>query len=96
VAKPSHRVASNAIPPSYSPVTAPGSPLVIRIGIFDNLQDSNTLVNALAEHGYSVHATRNPVDSRVHVEMGPFASRDEATEARDHLIRDGYNAVLQP
>jgi cell division septation protein DedD len=35
-------------------------------------------------------------DQLLHVQVGPFATRDEAKVMRTKLLGDGYNAILKP
>jgi cell division septation protein DedD len=32
----------------------------------------------------------------IHVRIGPFTNRDEASRWRQKLMNDGYNAMVQP
>jgi cell division septation protein DedD len=36
-----------------------------------------------------------PTDKLFHVQVGPFATRDDAMAMRAKLINDGYNAILK-
>jgi cell division septation protein DedD len=36
-----------------------------------------------------------PRDSLLHIQIGPFATRDEAKAMRAKLLADGYNAILK-
>jgi cell division septation protein DedD len=69
---------------------------VVQIAAVANSADAEVLETALRKHGYSVMARREPADGLIHVRIGPFNSRDEATHWRDKLLGDGYNAVVQP
>jgi DedD protein len=69
---------------------------VVQIAAVANSADAEVLETALRKRGYSVMARREPADGLIHVRIGPFNSRDEATHWRDKLLGDGYNAVVQP
>jgi hypothetical protein len=43
----------------------------------------------------SVSIRTEPADKLLHVQLGPFASRDEARAMRTRLLADGYNAILK-
>jgi cell division septation protein DedD len=54
------------------------------------------LVGALRKRGYAVTARRDPTDGLMHVQIGPFANRNDANTMRQKLLNDGYNAIVQP
>lgn len=70
--------------------------LMVQIAALTHSEDADALVEALHRHGYPVTARREPADGLVHVRVGPFSSRDEASRTRQKLLADGYNAVIQP
>lgn len=90
--------------PAYTPSPAPYQPsastaptqLTVQIAAVANSEDANVLVNALRRRNYIATARRDPADGLIHVRIGPFSSREEATRWRDRLLGDGYNAVIQP
>ena len=55
----------------------------------------NVLVAALKGLGYNASARSEPTDKLFHVQVGPFATRDQAMAMRAKLINDGYNAILK-
>jgi cell division septation protein DedD len=58
-------------------------------------QDANVLVTALQRRGYSVVVRNEPQDALLHVQIGPFPSRNAAFAMRSRLLADGYNAVVK-
>jgi DedD protein len=87
-----------ALPPAnYAPSAAPSaSQLMVQIAAVSHQEDADVLVGALRKRGYAVSARRDPVDSLIHVRVGPFNDRDEANRWRMKLLNDGYNAMIQP
>jgi cell division septation protein DedD len=69
---------------------------MVQIAAVGNAEDADVLATALRKRSYAVTAAREPGDGLIHVRIGPFASRDEASHWRDKLLGDGYNAVVQP
>ena len=53
-------------------------------------------LDALRKRGYAVTARRDPADGLLHVQIGPFANRNDANAMRQKLLNDGYNAIVQP
>ncbi|HEY1901384.1 MAG TPA: SPOR domain-containing protein [Terracidiphilus sp.] len=84
--------ADSAVGPALA---APGS-LMVQIAAVSQQEDADVLMSALRRHGYTVAARREPLDGLIHVRIGPFKSRDEAEKARQKLLNDGYNAIVQP
>jgi len=83
---------------SSSTVAAPPGTgqLMVQVAAVSHDEDADVLVGALRKRGYNVSSQREPSDSMIHVRVGPFATRDEATKMARKLLDDGYNAVVQP
>ncbi|QNI30402.1 SPOR domain-containing protein [Alloacidobacterium dinghuense] len=80
--------------PVSMPVT--GGSVMVQIAAVTRPEDANALASALRQHGYNVVVRNESQDSLLHVQVGPFASRDQAREMRSKLLADGYNAILKP
>lgn len=68
---------------------------MVQIAAVTHQEDATILVSALKRHGYTVVVRNEPNDSLLHVQVGPFASRDQAKAMRARLLADGYNAILK-
>jgi len=75
---------------------AQGAGVMVQIAAVSRVEDASVLMNALKARGYAVIARREPVDSLIHVQIGPFASRADANAMSQRLLSDGYNAVVMP
>lgn len=78
------------------PATAPIAGMMVQIAAVMHSEDAEVLVGALRKRGYAVSVRRLPTDNLLHVQIGPFKSRDEANRRRQKLLNDGYNAIVQP
>ncbi|MFY9852956.1 MAG: SPOR domain-containing protein [Terracidiphilus sp.] len=94
-----------ATAPTLTPVSAqpapalkdaPAAAIMVQIATVSHQEDADVLVGALQKRGYAVAARRDPVDNQFHVRVGPFSNRNDANAMRQKLLRDGYNAVVQP
>ena len=89
-----------AAPPApalaVEPATAPTAGLMVQIAAVMHPEDAEVLVGALRKRGYAVSVRRVATDSLIHVQVGPFKSRDEAYRWRQRLLDDGYNAIVEP
>jgi cell division septation protein DedD len=85
-------------PSSYAVQAAipPAGSIMVQIAAVTHAEDADVLVNALRKRGYAVTASRLTADNLIHVQIGPFTSRDEAYRWRQKLLNDGYNAIVQP
>jgi cell division septation protein DedD len=100
---PAHSAASAQLAPTL-PATAtqsePGAEtagaLMVQIATVSHQEDADVLVGALHQRGYTATARRDPADNQFHVRIGPFNSRNDANAMSKKLLRDGYNAVVQP
>ncbi len=80
---------------SPSPAAAAGTPSMVQVAAISKQEDAEILVAALKKHGYNAVIRNDPKDSLLHVQIGPFATRDEARATRAKLLADGYNAILK-
>jgi cell division septation protein DedD len=69
---------------------------MVQIAAVSDQEDADVLGAALRRRGYAVIVRRQPSDSLIHVQIGPFANRNDAYATRQKLLNDGYNAILQP
>ena len=81
---------------NVQPALAPAVSLMVQIAAVTHPEDAEVLVGALRKRGYAVSVRRQPADNLIHVQIGPFTSRDEAYRWRQKLLNDGYNAMVQP
>lgn len=70
--------------------------IMVQIAAVSHVEDANVLMGALRKRGYVVVARREPSDSLIHVQVGPFATREEADAMSQRLLSDGYNAIVMP
>ena len=105
-AEPSVRSALSA--PATAPQPIPGgglkvgsalpqsSALMVQIAAVSHPEDAEVLVGALRKRGYAIAVRHDPTDGLLHVQIGPFTNRSDATAMRLKLLNDGYNAIIQP
>jgi DedD protein len=100
----SQRIVHPALPLQSAPQPAGGvqvqralaGALMVQIAAISHSEDAEVLVAALRRRGYAVTMSRDAADSLLHVRIGPFFNRNEASAMRDKLLNDGYNAMVQP
>jgi DedD protein len=80
--------------PAVSTAPAPGQPMV-QIAAVARREDADVLVSALRQRGYGVVVRNEPQDKLLHVQVGPFADRVQATAIKQKLLSDGYNAIIK-
>jgi cell division septation protein DedD len=94
---PSYEPAAPAAPAlRVEPANTPAAGLMVQVAAVMHPEDAEVLVGALRKRGYPVSVRRVPTDTLIHVQVGPFKSRDEAIRWRQRLLDDGYNAIVQP
>jgi cell division protein FtsN len=69
--------------------------IMVQVAAVSHRQDADVLVSALSKLGYHSSVNADSADSLLHVQIGPFATRDEAKATRAKLLNDGYNAILK-
>jgi DedD protein len=68
---------------------------MVQIAAVSRSEDADVLVSALRKRGYAVTERRELGDNLIHVQTGPFTSRNDANTMRQKLLSDGYNAIVQ-
>jgi cell division septation protein DedD len=81
---------------SVQPALAQASGIMVQIAAVSHPEDAEVLVGALRKRGYAVTSRRDPTDGLLHVQIGPFSNRSDASAMRQKLLNDGYNAIVQP
>jgi DedD protein len=82
------------VPPIDAPPSPAGKPMV-QIAAVARQEDANVLVAALRQRGYGVVVRTEPQDKLLHVQVGPFADRGQASAMKQKLLSDGYNAIIK-
>ena len=86
-----------ALPAGHSaPVTGPGT-IVVQIAALSREDDAVSLAGALRKKSYNVIVVNNPAtnDKFYHVQVGPFASLQEADAMKAKLAAEGYNPIVK-
>jgi cell division septation protein DedD len=96
IVKPALPAAATTPTPAPALKDAPAGTLMVQIATVSHQEDADVLVGALHKRGYAVTARRDPADNQFHVRVGPFSNRNDANAMRQKLLRDGYNAIVQP
>ena len=78
-----------------TPIAGGTGQIMVQIAAVTHQEDANALVSALRQHGYTVSVRNEPQDKLLHVQVGPFPTRDTAKATRAKLLADGYNAILK-
>ena len=79
-----------------APVTGPGT-IVVQIAAISREDDAVALAGALRKKNYNVFVVNNPVtnDKLYHVQVGPFASMQDAEAMKLKLTGEGYNPIVK-
>jgi cell division septation protein DedD len=86
--------------PKPAPVQPAAAPqptvgLMVQIAAVKDRADAEALANALRTNGFSPTIRNEPQDKLLHVQLGPFANRDDAKAMRQRLSNAGYNAFIK-
>jgi DedD protein len=79
-----------------APAAAGEQTFMVQIAAVSRSEDANALASALRTRGYNVVVRTETRDKLLHVQVGPFASRNAAKAMLAKLSSDGYNAILKP
>lgn len=89
-APPSTQVAAPVVVAAGTPGSA-----MVQVAAVSHQEDADVLAAALKRKGYNVSVRSAPQDKLLHVQIGPFASKKDATAMQQRLQSDGYNAIVK-
>ncbi len=75
--------------------TVPTETIMVQIAAVRSRPDAEALAAALRKNGFTPSIRTESQDKLLHVQIGPFASRDEAKAMRQKLSSSGYNAFIK-
>jgi DedD protein len=80
--------------PGDSPIL-PGHPIMVQIAAISRQEDAEVLAGALRKHGFNPSVRPGTTDKLFHVQVGPFTDKAQAETIKQHLLADGYNAIMK-
>ena len=90
---------STKAPAPQSPDVKPaaGGSFVVQIAAVTREEDAAALAGALRKKNYSVFVVNNPAvhDKFYHVQVGPFATLQDADAMKAKLTGEGYNPIVK-
>jgi pilus assembly protein CpaC len=88
--------AQQPAPQSFDPATASAKSNMVQIMAISHREDADSIVSALKRKGYDVAIRQDPKDSLLHLQVGPYPTKNDAEAMRQRLVKEGYNATIQP
>ena len=82
-------------PSAPAPVATKTGVAVVQVAAVSHKQDAELLLQALKKRGYSASIRQVPQDKLLHIQLGPYATKQDAVTMRDRLVADGYNAIIK-
>jgi DedD protein len=86
---------SAASVPATAASPSAGTGSIVQIAAVSHQEDADLLVTTLKRRGYNVAIRTEPQDKLLHVQVGPFASHQDADAMRQKLLADGFNAIVK-
>jgi cell division septation protein DedD len=80
--------------PGDSPIV-PGQPIMVQIAAVSRQEDAQVLAEALRKRGFNPSVRPGTADKFFHVQVGPFTDKTQAETMKQHLLADGYNAIVK-
>jgi DedD protein len=80
--------------PGDSPII-PGHPIMVQIAAVSRQEDAEVLAGALRKRGFNPTVHPGSSDKFFHVQVGPFTDKAQADAMKQHLLADGYNAIVK-
>jgi DedD protein len=88
-------ISTSAAPAQVTPATDSSSAVMVQIAAVKSRPDAEALAAALRQNGFQPTVRTEAQDKLIHVQIGPFNSRDEAKTMRQKLSSAGYNAFIK-
>ena len=93
---PAQPAPAQTAPAPSQPVTTPvTSGYMVQVAAVSKKEDADLLRDALQAKQYPVIVTTAPNDALFHVQVGPFATIQDADAMRARLVNDGYNPIVK-
>lgn len=73
----------------------PGHPIIVQIAAVSRQEDAEILAGALRKRGFNPSVRPGSGDKFFHVQVGPFTDKSQAETIKQHLLADGYNAIMK-
>ena len=73
----------------------PGHPIMVQIAAISRQEDAEVLASALRKRGFNPTVRTGTADKLFHVQVGPFTDKTQAEAMKQHLLADGYNAIMK-
>jgi DedD protein len=80
--------------PGDAPIV-PGHPIMVQIAAISRQEDAEVLAGALRKRGFNPSVNPGTNDKLFHVQVGPFSDKTQAEAMKQHLLADGYNAIMK-
>ena len=80
--------------PGDAPIL-PGQPIMVQIAAVSRQEDAEVLASALRKRGFNPSVRPGSGDKFFHVQVGPFTDKTQAETIKQHLLADGYNAIMK-
>jgi cell division septation protein DedD len=80
--------------PGDAPII-PGHPIIVQIAAVSRQEDAEVLAGALRKRGFNPSVRPGNGDKFFHVQVGPFTDKNQAETIKQHLLADGYNAIMK-
>jgi cell division septation protein DedD len=80
--------------PGDAPIL-PGHPIIVQIAAVSRQEDAEVLAGALRKRGFNPSVRPGNGDKFFHVQVGPFTDKSQAETIKQHLLADGYNAIMK-
>jgi DedD protein len=69
---------------------------MVQVGAIGDRKDALTLVSKLRKRGFHAGIYPSKRDKFLHVQIGPFATTEQAQTVRHHVTASGYHAIVKP
>jgi cell division septation protein DedD len=80
---------------NQQPAISPTRTFMVQIATLSSQDVANILLASLQKKGYSAAVRHEPQDNLLHVQIGPFATRQDAVAMQQRVLADGFNSIIK-
>ena len=73
----------------------PANTFMVQVAAVSSQDVADILTSSLQKKGYSVSVRHEPQDKLLHVQIGPFTTRQDAQAMQQRVLADGFNAIVK-
>ncbi len=81
--------------PAVAVATPSPTQFIVQVAAVSHQEDADLIASTLKRRAYPVAIRREPQDTLLHLQLGPYPTKKDAEAMRQRLLADGFNAYIK-